>query len=388
MSMKSFVSNSSANLRKAAVFVRSLDSDTAATMLGQLSADEAAAIREAIRRLGPLDVDEQADVLAELQRRRPTNGTTKMGGVELELSASVSNPDLGDSVRNATPAASSKRFEFLEDAPVSALVTFLAREHAQTIAVVLSHLEPARAADVLAALPQSLQVEAIERLAALGQSDPESVTVLEKELADWVAKRSANRQQAAQRSNKVAEILAAADGASRESLLTNLRSRNALLASRVAPSHDRQPPTRSCIQREPQPNHESTWNTTSHGVKNEITDAASNRSPSPPSRVPAPSPVPPIDFDHLIHLDTRTLAMVLRDVDANVLALALAGSSDDLVDRICDQMPKRIARTFRRELRRLGPTRLSDVETAQRAVARAATRHLAARRRSQLATRA
>jgi flagellar motor switch protein FliG len=88
----------------------------------------------------------------------------------------------------------------------------------------------------------------------------------------------------------------------------------------------------------------------------------------------------------LIHLDTRTLAMVLRDVDANVLALALAGSSDDLVDRICDQMPKRIARTFRRELRRLGPTRLSDVETAQRAVARSATQHIAARRRRQLAT--
>ncbi len=97
------------------------------------------------------------------------------------------------------------------------------------------------------------------------------------------------------------------------------------------------------------------------------------------------APLPHVAFDDLIHLDSRTLSSVLRQVDANVLALALAGSRDDLVDRICEQMPKRTAREFRRELRRLGPTRLSDVEAAQHAVARIAARQLA-ERRAELAT--
>jgi flagellar motor switch protein FliG len=82
--------------------------------------------------------------------------------------------------------------------------------------------------------------------------------------------------------------------------------------------------------------------------------------------------LPRIAFDDLAELDSRTLSAVLRQVDANVLVLALAGSREDLVDRICDQMPKRTARGFRRELRRLGPTRLSDVEAAQHAVAQIA----------------
>jgi flagellar motor switch protein FliG len=82
-------------------------------------------------------------------------------------------------------------------------------------------------------------------------------------------------------------------------------------------------------------------------------------------------------FDDLIRLDPRTLASVLRQVDANVMALALAGSRDELVDRICEQMPKRTARAFRRELRRLGPTRISDVAAAQRAVAHIAAQQLA-----------
>ncbi len=67
----------------------------------------------------------------------------------------------------------------------------------------------------------------------------------------------------------------------------------------------------------------------------------------------------------------------MREADANVLALALAGSRDEMVDRICEQMPKRTARMFRRELRRLGPTRLSDVEAAKRAIAQIAVRQMA-----------
>ena len=59
------------------------------------------------------------------------------------------------------------------------------------------------------------------------------------------------------------------------------------------------------------------------------------------------------------------------------LVLALAGSHDELVDRICEPMPRRTAKAFRRQLSRLGPTRLSDVEAAQRLVAAAAARRIA-----------
>jgi flagellar motor switch protein FliG len=73
------------------------------------------------------------------------------------------------------------------------------------------------------------------------------------------------------------------------------------------------------------------------------------------------------------------LAQLLASADSNVLALALAGSSDDLVERICDQMPRQMAKTFRRELRRMAPTRLSDVEDAQRSIAELAEKQIAKR---------
>ncbi len=49
------MTNVDPNLRKAAVLLRSLDADTAAVMLGQLSAEEAATIRAAMRAVGQVE---------------------------------------------------------------------------------------------------------------------------------------------------------------------------------------------------------------------------------------------------------------------------------------------------------------------------------------------
>src|SRR5262245_8489387 len=86
------MTNVDPNLRKAAVLLRSLDADTAAVMLGQLSAEEAATIRAAMRAVGQVDSDEQADVVAELRGTRPKKQYASGGGaVELDLSSSFAS---------------------------------------------------------------------------------------------------------------------------------------------------------------------------------------------------------------------------------------------------------------------------------------------------------
>jgi flagellar motor switch protein FliG len=214
------------NLRKAAVLLRSLDSNTAALMLDQLSPGEAAAIRGAMRALGSVESDEQSDVAAELRRSRSTNNGTRGRDVELSLSASAERADDDQLSRLRDSAGRLRRFEFLESAPIHSLVPHLAREHAQTIAVVLSHLKPQRAAAVLAELPPKAQAATIERLSALGETDPESVSVLERELEAWFAKREISRAGNSRGRDTMATILAAADAASRERIMHNMKGRN------------------------------------------------------------------------------------------------------------------------------------------------------------------
>lgn len=369
------MTNIDPNLRKAAVLLRSLDADTATMMLGQLTAEEASAIRAAMRVVGQVESDEQADVAAELRRERPVKAVSRRPDVELELSSSFvggsydyAEKQFASDVVSGLP---SKRFEFLESAPIHALVPHLAREHAQTIAVVLSHLPPERAAAILAALPQKVQSETVERLSAIGETDAECVSVVERELAGWAAKRDVSRASDRGRRDTMSAILAAADPKSRGQILSSMRDHKAALANQFAPrSSDAAVVVKTSVPR--------TQYTMLRQRMAELPKQEPVAAPAPRVEVQLPR----IKFDDLIRLDARALSAVMRQVDADVLALALAGSQDDLVDRICDQMPKRTARDFRRQLRKLGPTRLSDVETAQQAVAKIAAQHIAERRQA------
>jgi flagellar motor switch protein FliG len=370
-----FMTNVDPNLRKAAVLLRSLDSDTATVMLSQLSAAEAAKIRAAMRAVGQVATDEQAGVMAELRGARPTKQyASNAGDVELALSSSFTGESYGEraevsAVTNGV-ATDSKRFEFLENAPTQALVLHLAREHAQTIAVVLSHLPPERAAAVLAALPQKVQAETVERLSTLGETDPECVSVLKRELESWAAQRDGLRAGHGRRRDTMTAILAAADAKSRGQILSNMKDHKAALAKQFSTRHTERPIAKAPVTEQ------RAKKAAVRSAENPVRQTAATAAPRAEVRLPR------VDFDDLAGLDSRTLSAVLRQVDANVLALALAGSREELVDRICDQMPKRTAREFRRQLRRLGPTRLSDVEGAQRAVAQIAARQLAERRQT------
>ncbi len=369
------MTNTLSNLRKAAVLLRSVDANTAATLLAQLSSEEAASLREAVRALGPVDPDEQADVLAEFCREKPLANEPASRGVELSLS--MKNESLGP---KQLPAAKShgKRFDFLETAPANTLASHLAREHTQTIAVVLSHIAPARAAAVLAALPEKLQADTMERLSNLGDTDAEIVTVLEAELATWVKTRSGDAGNRVRRRDSVLSILAAADAKTRNVIVANLRTHNAALATQIEPA------PRERTRPVPKPRLDE-YRVIRSMAKRQY---ANSQSAGPQLRLdsiaPPPAPkhpaLPRVDFDHLTHADSRTLARLLGAADPNVLALALAGSNDELVERVCDQMPKRVAKAFRRELRRMGPTRLSDVEAAQQAIADLAATQIAAKR--------
>lgn len=359
------------NLRKAAVLLRSLDSDTAAVMLGRLSAEEAAKIRGAMRAVGQVATSEQADVMAELRGARPATTASGAGDVELTLSSTYS----GESSREAV-STSAQRFEFLETAPTHALVLHLAREHAQTIAVVLSHLPPERAAAVLAALPQKVQAETVERLSTLGETDPECLSVLKRELETWASERDGLRTGKGRRRDTMAAILAAADSKSRSHILSNMKDHKEALAKQFSQRHAERLAVNAKVAK-PQASIPLVLS-----ADKQVSQVPITSGPSAEVRLPR------VNFDNLVELDSRTLSAVLRQVEPNVLALALAGSRDELVERICEQMPKRTAREFRRQLRRLGPTRLSDVEGAQRAVAQIAARQLAERRQTLAISRA
>src|SRR4029077_18258853 len=107
------------NLRKAAILIRSLDADTSAKLLAQLSPAEAKSLRIAIQSLGPVEADERDDVAAEFRRAGPVAAESPSEGVQIELST---GPSQGDPACPHAAGTGTKPFEFLEHARIESLI--------------------------------------------------------------------------------------------------------------------------------------------------------------------------------------------------------------------------------------------------------------------------
>ena len=89
---------------------------------------------------------------------------------------------------------------------------------------------------------------------------------------------------------------------------------------------------------------------------------------------PKCSAVPSLRWEDLAELDDSNLAAIAQEAETELIMLALAGADERFVERFLRQYPKPAADALAHRIDRLGPTRLSDVEAAQREVVALATR--------------
>ena len=73
-------------------------------------------------------------------------------------------------------------------------------------------------------------------------------------------------------------------------------------------------------------------------------------------------------FDNLIDIDDRGIQLLLREVQSEMLIIALKGASPDLREKIFKNMSQRAGAMMREDLESKGPVRLSEVETQQKQI--------------------
>ena len=150
----------------------------------------------------------------------------------------------------------------------------------------------------------------------------------------------------------VERILADAPDAQRPALLARLSKRNPSLAEQLSST----PKVRNVEP--PMPKHEPS----AHRPLRRTLPAETM-----PIKPKADSTDP---LSALEALDDQSLLRALRHTDRKTVMLALAGASESLMKRIVQDLPRRKANQFRRQVRAIGPTRLSDIVEAQRSMVR------------------
>jgi flagellar motor switch protein FliG len=349
----------SPSIRKAAILVSTLDDRAADALLEQMGDEMAARVRSALVALEEIPAEEQQAVLTEFfAGNRPAAASVRSGDARVELDISLVPRIDEPAPAEPTSRPDQRPFAFLEDVPPHETARVLARESAQTAAVVMVQLEARLAAELLESLPADLATDALERMAWLDEPAADVLADIERQLRLELAPQLPPHKRPDSLTGMQA-LLGAMDADARDRVLAGLGQRNVRLARQLGYVRD-----------------DSKTAVTRYRVERLSNDTRVN----PPhreanaSRSPVKHPAPLVEFDDLLTLSDEALRRVFAAADPKVVLLALTGAPEALLARILGQLPAADAATLRKRLNHPGAMRLSDIETAQEQLAAVARR--------------
>ncbi|TFC04235.1 flagellar motor switch protein FliG [Cryobacterium mannosilyticum] len=306
--------------QKVAVVLMNMDRQRASEVMKQFTESEAADIAAEIVQLRRVDPEVTETTVLEFHditmkgARNPRGGHAFAVGL---LEASFGAEKAAGVMTKVASSMAGKAFEFLDTAEPLQVLTLLDGELPQTIALVLAHLRPEHASAVLAGLDGSLQAEVAQCIATMGTATPEAIKVVTDTLKGRVGAISSSRDTTSVVGGiqPLVDIINRADVATERALLEALDASDPVLAEEVR------------------------------------------------SRM--------LTFADIVKLESRDVQQVLRGIDAAVLAVAMKGSTEGVVETIRTNLSERNREILDDEVKAMAPVRVSQVEEARATIVRA-----------------
>lgn len=296
--------------QKIAILVLLLEEAQAAEMLRRMAPSEVRAIGEAMLTVAEIDPAAIDAVLDEfLTRTRGVSALDSQGRqVRAVMARALGSPRADRMIETIGPPAAARRFAGLDWLDPTGIAALLADEHPQAVTLVLAHLPEALAVGVLDALPESLRSEIVVRLATLLPVQPQVISDLEADLDAKLALRDQPQRQARLAGSDFTARLIK-QSAHAKALIAALSGVDATLAAEIAAQQ--------------------------------------------------------FVFADLSALSSKDIQLVLREVDPQLLAVALKGAEPVLKDLIFGSMSQRAAAQLQDELAERGPMKRAEAEAAQ-----------------------
>ncbi|WP_339170357.1 flagellar motor switch protein FliG [Anoxybacillus sp. FSL W8-1294] len=298
--------------QKAAILLISLGPDVSASVYKHLSEEEIEKLTLEISNVRQVDAEKKETILEEFHQIALAQDYISQGGIAYAkqvLEKALGPEQAMNIINRLTSALQVRPFDFARKADPAQILNFLQNEHPQTIALVLSYLEPEQAGQILSALPQEMQADVARRIALMDRTSPEIINEVEQVLERKLSTTVVQDYTQTGGIEAVVEVLNGVDRATERAILDALEIQDPELAEEIK--------KRMFV------------------------------------------------FEDIVTLDNRAIQRVIREVDNADLLLALKVSSDEVKEVIFRNMSSRMAETFKEEMEFMGPVRLRDVEEAQ-----------------------
>lgn len=300
---------------KAAVLLVSLDGESSAAVLRQLDQDLVEDLTREIAQLDVVDLETRGKIMEEFYNMALARQYAKQGGIayarkllEKALPADRANYVL----KLIEQEVYKKPFAFLAKTDAENLMTFIQDEHPQTIALILSHLQPDKSSEILAGLSLEKQLEVATRIATMENTNPEVIREVERGLEMRLSGIVSQTFQRVGGVEAVAAILNLADRTTEKGILEAMEAEDPDLVERI----------RRLM----------------------------------------------FVFEDILLVNDKGIQLVLKEIENEELALSLKTASEELRDKVFRNMSERAAQLIKEDMEYMGPVRVSDVESAQQKI--------------------
>jgi len=304
-------------LRKAAILLVSLGEQVSAEILRHFDEEEVQAIGREVARIGSIPAEQAESVLEEFYQMTLAHDYMLKGGLDYarKLLINAFGPEQAKKILDRVIKALGSEmasFDALQKADPQQLAKFIHSEHPQTIALVLSHLNPSQAAAVLMSLPSEMRADVALRMANLEQISPEVIARIAGIIGQKLKVLGETSREAYGGVHAVAEMFNRLDSATSREILEKIEQQDSNLADTIR-----------------------------HLM---------------------------FVFEDMLLIDASGIKEVLARVDRKLLTLALKGTSDELKRHFMENMSKRGAEMLMEDMEALGPVKVKEVEAAQQQI--------------------
>ncbi len=301
--------------QKAAILLIALGSEKSAKIFSHLQDEEIEELTLEIANMQRVAAEEKEEILEEFYEICLAQDFISEGGISYAkdvLEKAMGSQKALEIINKLTASLQVRPFDFVRRTDASQLLNFIQNEHPQTLALILSYLNPNQAASILSALPQEKQADVAQRIAIMDRTSPEVIKEVEQVLERKLSSMMTQDYASTGGIQAIVEILLSVDRGTEKFIMETLEIQKADLAEEIR--------KRMFV------------------------------------------------FEDIVNLDSVSIQRFIREIDNSDLSVALKASTDEVKEVIYANMSKRMAETLAEDMEFMGPVRLRDVEEAQQKI--------------------
>ena len=308
-------SKKASSITRAAAVIVALGSAQASEVYKHLSDDEIERLTVEVARLNKLSAEDMQEIVDDFYGLCTTQKILSEGGViyaKNVLEKAFGAQQANSLMERVSKAMQTRSFEFVRKANYKNLMMTLQSEHPQTIAFVLSYASSDQAAKIISEFPKKLQLDVIKRIATLESVSPEIVSIVEESLEKRFSNMVTVDMTEIGGINYVADIMNHIDRTTEKYVFDELAKSDPVLSDDI----------RKLM----------------------------------------------FVYEDILGLDDVTIQTVLRGIDAQDLAVAVKGSSEEIKELLLRNISARARENILSDIEYLRNVRMKDVERAQQKI--------------------